>query len=55
MFFFLAFGMAGFKLFNLNMNMFNNDYSHSFRILPDYLTGTTFVSYRKERKQALYQ
>lgn len=45
--------MLGFNFFKLNMNMFNNDYSNSYRILPDYLTGTSFITYRKERKQQL--
>ena len=40
---------------NLNMSMFNNDYSANYKILPDYITGTSFVSYRKQRKQFLYQ
>lgn len=47
--------MAGFNLFNLNMNMFNTDYANSYKIVPDYLTGTSFVTYRKERKQHLFQ
>jgi hypothetical protein len=27
------------------------DYSNGFRILPDYMTGSVFIGYRKERKQ----
>ena len=39
----------------INMDFRYNalDYSNGFRVLPDYLTGTVFVAYRKERKNFL--
>ena len=38
-------------IFNIDLSRRSNDYSHSFKIYPDFLTGTRFVAYRKDRKQ----
>ena len=42
------------NLFNVNLNMFNNDYTNSYKVIPDYITGNSFVAYRKQRKQLNY-
>lgn len=39
------------NLFNIDYRSFNYDYSHGFKVLPDYITGTHQITYRKERKQ----
>lgn len=36
---------------NINHRFFSTDYSVGFRVIPDYITGTNFVAYRKQRKQ----
>jgi hypothetical protein len=36
---------------NINHRLFPTDYTVGFRVVPDYITGTNFVAYRKERKQ----
>jgi hypothetical protein len=51
-FFFLLCGtLLTMTYFNIDHHMFSNDYSHRFKILPDYITGTVLVTYRKERRQ----
>ena len=43
------------NFFNINLNTNNNDYSNSYKVIPDYITGNSFVAYRKTRKQLNYQ
>jgi hypothetical protein len=55
MFGFLFFSFCG-TLFlmgalNINHRLYPTDYSVGFRVVPDYITGSNFVAYRKERKQ----
>lgn len=38
-------------VFNVDLNRRSTDFSHSFLIVPDLITGTRHVSFRKSRKQ----
>ena len=55
MFLFIGGYMLISNFFNVNFNTYNNDYSNSFRVIPDYITGNSFVGYRKTRKQLNYE
>lgn len=52
-FFTLLGTLTFFNFFNIDYRRYSSDYSNGFRVLPDYMTGTTLTTYRKERKDLI--
>jgi hypothetical protein len=42
-----------FKYLNIDPRLNSHDYLNGFRILPDYITNSVMISYKKERKRLL--